>query len=177
MEPTLDKVFQPAKKREAENAAKVSRAQYSKNFKAMDSKKSYKSLFEILWYTQLPCFEVEEVTSTTDNRNALLKSCTWKGIKMPCSKIFTTFPTDQGMCCTFNMQKAEEMFKDSVYQTTTTLMQTRDKNMSYDRNDGMPYDWEESNEPTPQSGRSKGLTLILDAHSDLVSGTPREKRN
>ncbi len=121
-------------------------------------------------YTQLPCFEVEGVTAIEDNQNALIKSCIWKGIKMPCSKIFTTYPTDQGMCCTFNMDKAESMFKESAYQEMIMMMQTRDKNLSYDRDAKTAYDWDASGEPTPQSGRSKGLTLLLDAHSDLVSG-------
>jgi hypothetical protein len=113
---------------------------------------------------------VEGVTSSSPGEHGLLKSCVWKGLKIPCSKIFTTFPTDQGMCCTFNMDAAEKMFKDSKYQDMISFMQDRDKTLSYDKDDKMPLDWSALGEPKPQAGRSKGLSLILDAHSNLVSG-------
>ena len=35
---------------------------------------------------------------------------------MNCSSIFTMFPTDRGMCCAFNMKKADDMFKASRYR-------------------------------------------------------------
>ena len=61
----------------------------------------------------------------------MLKSCMYRGMELPCSELFTTFPTDQGMCCTFNVRKADEMFKTSEYQKMVDFMQTRDKNMSF----------------------------------------------
>ena len=42
------------------------------------------------------------------------------------------FPTDRGMCCSFNMQRAEEMFRDSKYKELITKFEQRDKNMSFD---------------------------------------------
>jgi hypothetical protein len=45
----------------------------------------------------------------------MIKQCMWKGMEIDCSAIFKTFPTDRGMCCTFNMAKAEEMFQQSQY--------------------------------------------------------------
>ena len=63
----------------------------------MNLTKSYPSLFEILWYTQLPCFDVENVTSEYRDQYGMLKGCFWKGVEVPCSKVFDTFPTDQGM--------------------------------------------------------------------------------
>ena len=71
---------------------------------------SYNALFEIMWYTQLPCFDIEGVTSKENDQYGMLKGCFWKGVKMPCSKIFKAFPTDQGMCCTFNMAAANDIF-------------------------------------------------------------------
>ena len=99
----------------------------------MNLQKSYSSLFEILWYTQLPCFDVEGVTSDEKNQYGLLKACYWKGMKVPCSKIFKTFPTDQGMCCTFNMDAAEKMFLKGKYQGRVNFMQNRDNEFSFDR--------------------------------------------
>ena len=55
----------------------------------------------------------------------------YRGTELPCSELFTTFPTDQGMCCTFNVRKADKMFKASEYQKMVDFMQTRDKNMSF----------------------------------------------
>ena len=32
-------------------------------------------------------------------------------------------PTDRGMCCTFNMEKADKMFEKSQYSEMITMMQ------------------------------------------------------
>ena len=96
----------------------------------------------------------------------MIKSCKWKGQNLACSELFKAFPTDVGMCCSFNMKKAEEMFKVSQYQKMVYLMQTTDKNKSLKKStDG---DW--ANNLISQEGRDKGLELILDAHRDIVSG-------
>ena len=167
---SLDDVFSPSKKIERETKAKEARAAYSNNFKKMNLQKSYTSLFEILWYTQLPCFDVEGVTSSEKDQYGMLKGCFWKGYAVPCSKIFDTFPTDRGMCCTFNMESAEKMFKKGKYQERVLFMQNRDKNLSFDRTTDMPERWFKNNEPVSEAGRSKGLQVILDSHSNLLSG-------
>ena len=111
-------------------------------------------------HTQFPCYD------TTHNKNGIIKSCKWQGQTVACSELFKAFPTDVGMCCSFNMKKAEEMFKASQYQKMVNLMQTMDKSKSLKKsNNG---DW--NNNPIPQEGRDKGLELILDAHRDIVSG-------
>ena len=60
--------------RQAEMAAK-------ENFESMDLERSYDSLFEILWYTKLPCFDVNGITSKKKDEFGLLKACIWKGIR------------------------------------------------------------------------------------------------
>ena len=98
----------------------------------------------------------------------MLKSCIWKGQEYPCKLLFQYFPTDQGMCCSFNMKKAEEMFKDSQYQTLIHKMQSEDFSQSipiYTNNDDITDD-----QFTPEAGRNKGLQLVLDAHAEKVSG-------
>ena len=37
----------------------------------MDLEESYKSLFELLWYSQLPCFDVLNITSEKDDYGKL----------------------------------------------------------------------------------------------------------
>ena len=102
----------------------------------------------------------------------MLKQCIWRGQALPCSEIFKTFPTDQGMCCTFNMKKAEEMFQANQYQRLISMMQDQDKNLSFDHQkiNVDNQHWKFTENPTPQAGRNKGLKLVLDAHSDFVSG-------
>ncbi len=41
-----------------------------------------------------------------------------------------TLPTDHGMCCIFNMNEAETIFKDSEYTRLVTEQNVRDKNNS-----------------------------------------------
>ena len=96
----------------------------------------------------------------------MIKSCKWQGEILPCSELFKSFPTDSGMCCSFNMKKADEMFKSNQYQKMVDLMQVTDKKQSLE--DTKEFNW--NNDPIPQEGRDKGLELILDAHRDIISG-------
>jgi hypothetical protein len=118
----------------------------------MDMEKSYQALFELLWYSQLPCYDVMDVTSTKKNQfgkwsfvpelhkllknhdfiSGMLKSCSWKGISLNCSSIFTMFPTDRGMCCSFNMEKADKMFRQSKYTEMMNKLMDRDRSKSFE---------------------------------------------
>jgi hypothetical protein len=62
----------------------------------------------------------------------MLKSCTWKGLSLPCSSIFTMFPTDRGMCCSFNMEKANALFRQSKYTQMMDKLINRDRRMSFE---------------------------------------------
>ena len=62
----------------------------------------------------------------------MLKRCVWKGRRLNCSSIFSMYPTDRGMCCTFNKQKADEMFKESNYQRQLVRLGGQDKHMSFE---------------------------------------------
>ncbi len=85
-------------------AVEAKRSTYKKIFSRLDSRASYPALFSILWYSTLPCYDVKDVTSSFVWEKSLIKHCTWKGKLVPCSAIFTKFPTDQGLCCSFNMK-------------------------------------------------------------------------
>ena len=58
-------------------------------------------------------FSPTDVTSRSMDEKSMIKRCYWKGTAINCALIFRTFPSDQGMCCTFNMDAAEDMFKKS----------------------------------------------------------------
>ena len=55
-------------------------------------------------------------------------------------------------------------------QTSIKRLQERDKNGSFE-DSHYPRWWDEETEPKPEAGLSKGLKLVLDAHSDLVAGS------
>ena len=111
----LEYAINPVYRTESESLTAAAIKDVAANFDGMD-KKGYAKLFEILWYKQLPCFDVRGRTSEANNQHGMIKYCEWKGLRIPCSAIFKTAPTDRGMCCTFNLQSAEEMFKDQQYR-------------------------------------------------------------
>ena len=135
-------------------------------FKPSDS---YQALFSSLWHTSLPCFDLEGQTAFSDKERSILKYCEWKGLEIPCSKIFVSFPTDIGICCSFNMRAAEEILVGDTYTKLINQLQNQDYALSFNK-DKLPLYYIENQEPKTQPGKSKGLTVILDAHSDLFSG-------
>ena len=139
--------------------------------------KSYFAMFELLWYSQMPCFDVKGLTSEAKNEISFLKRCYWKERRVNCTAIFQQRPTDQGMCCTFNMKKAEEVLKQSKYTDAISVRQSEDAMNAFEP-DGLPDWYIEDKEPTPEAGRNKGLMLIVDGHSNLQSsGTVKENFN
>ena len=42
------------------------------------------------------------------------------------------YPTDRGMCCTFNKQKADDMFKQSRFQDQLERLSSQDKDLSFE---------------------------------------------
>ena len=49
------------------------------------------------------------------------------------------YPTDRGMCYTFNKQKANEMFKQNRYQEHIEKFSDQDKSLSIE--DSTPPSW------------------------------------
>jgi hypothetical protein len=148
---------------EMDNAAgEAYRLVTSVNFTA-----AFKAVFTTLWHAKLPCFDTIGMSAIKEGQRGILKKCFWKGLSVPCSGIFTTFSTDRGMCCTFNMKAADKIFTQSQYSTLVTQLQTEDYNMSFE-NSSLPDWYTSKNEPATQPGRAMGLKVILDAHSDAV---------
>ena len=156
---------------ESERQIEINNAKqtYDKEFGSMKkTEDAIRNLFEILWYSQLPCFDIKDITSKTKDEMSVLKQCYWKDKPMNCSSIFRTRPTDRGMCCSFNMEKAEEVFKASQYGEMISSMQTQDVLLGFEGDD-LPEWYLKNEEPRTQPGRKKGLRVVLDAHSDRVS--------
>ena len=130
---TLNVILDPTKKTEREKKVEVAKQNYDKDFGQLELKKSYKQLFELLWYTRLPCFDVQGITSKGRDEMSVIKRCYWRGVMVDCSSVFVTRSTDRGMCCSFNQENAEEIFKSTMYRDISSDLQTRDKKMSFDR--------------------------------------------
>ena len=141
----------------------------SKEFNEVDFEAAYESFFEILWYSQMPCFDMQNLTSDHLDQMSVIKRCYWKDVEMPCPLIIETTSTDYGMCCTFNIEKAENIYRQSKFSHLTSTLQISDKEASFYDELELPDWFIEQEEPKSQAGLSKGLRLVLDAHSDKIS--------
>jgi amiloride-sensitive sodium channel len=158
LELLLDPNLQSIKKQ----ATTIMKKNFKDMFHSLNQTTSYKGMFSSLWYSSLPCFDTKDMTSDKDGEKSLLKYCEWKGIHIPCAAIFTNFPTDQGMCCSFNIKSAEEIFKGNTYPPLVHKLQMIDKNSSFDNSiSSINY--------TTLPGRNKGLVLMIDAHTDILA--------
>ena len=141
---------------------------YKNTFRKMNMTSGLPTLFSVLWYSTLPCFDVMNLTSNVEGEKSILRYCEWKGMPISCSAIFTTYPTDQGMCCAFNMKAADKILKGKLYSSLVNGLQNEDKSNAFDSS--TPPSWyTNQGEPKSQAGINKGLTVMLDAHSDIWS--------
>ena len=127
----LNLLLDPEKKDERIDKLAKTRREYEDNFGGMNYTVVYENLLEILWYSQLPCFDVKNITSTAKDELSMIKKCSWKEKEMPCQAIFKTLPTDRGMCCSFNMEKAENIFQKSTFSDLVQNMQEFDRTNRY----------------------------------------------
>ena len=77
----LNLVFDPHKADEREKAVEEAKDQYNREFGSMNVTQSYHSLFEILWYSQLPCFDVRNITSEQEDEMSLIKDAIGRDTK------------------------------------------------------------------------------------------------
>ena len=83
----LDPSMETERLIEIENA----KHDYDEEFGGMDkTAEAIQNLFEILWYSQLPCFDIKDITSETKDEMSILKRCYWKDKLINCSAIFRT---------------------------------------------------------------------------------------
>ena len=120
----------------------------------LDMTSSYPALLSTFWNSGMPCTDSED--------NAIMKYCEWKGLPVSCSAIFSTFPTDLGMCCTFNMRAAEQLFLGATYSNLIQNLQYLEKHKVQEQLLG---------NLTTEPGKHKGLIVVLDSHSDVLSAS------
>jgi len=95
---------------------------------------------------------------------------------MSCAAIFNTFPTDRGMCCSFNVDAAEEIFAGNTFSGLIKDLDDQDRGNAF-LNPNVPKSYIQNNEPQVQPGQSKGLLLMLDAHTDLFFASSVDSDN
>ena len=164
----LDTALNPTKEKERDIQTKQNIQDYEDTFGDVDFEQSFPHLFELLWYSQLPCIDVKGFTSEVKDEMSLIKRCFWKNKPISCNSIFVKRPTDRGMCCAFNMEKAENFLKENKYASSLAVRQSIDSKNSFDT-EKLPSWYIENKEPTPEPGIERGLTLIVDRHSDKLS--------
>jgi len=151
-----------------DSEVKAKKAELSNLALKLNKTRSFKALFSSLWHATLPCFDIQGTTAKYNGDRGIFKYCEWKGRAIPCSSIFTTFPTDRGMCCSFNMKAADEIFLGDTYPKLLKELQQSDKKISFS-NSSQPNWYHGSKESKSLPGRNKGLVLVIDSHSDLFS--------
>ena len=130
---TLNMMLDPEKSSERLRKTETSKNRYYNDFGKMDMVKSYDKLLELLWYTRLPCFDVKGLTSEKVDELSFIKRCYWRGKMIQCSKIFVTRPTDRGMCCGFNFDNAEKVFKNTKFTQSMAKLQKKARNLGFER--------------------------------------------
>ena len=168
----LNMLLDPSKQHDKQSKVDDAKVQFEKDFGGLDLKKSFSNLVELLWYSQLPCFDLQNITSKNPDEMSLLKRCYWKGEPISCSSIFSTRPTDRGMCCSFNIEKAEETYHESQYTKMVTDMQKLENEHLFEDKESIKeryVRYVKEKEPRTQAGQNKRLRLVLDAHTDRVT--------
>ena len=119
-------------------------------FEAVSLAQVYPAIFQLLWYSQLPCFPTPGVTSA-----GLVSECRLGDQTFDCRDLFQTVPTDSGMCCAFNMDTSA--LKHSLYKEL--IQDMREKN----------NETENRGEFEIIPGKRNGLRVMLDNHQNKVT--------
>ena len=164
----LDTSLDPTKKEERMKLTKEAMRKYKEKYAEFELDKAYQSMFNLLWYSQLPCQDVAGISSSVKDESSFIKRCYWKKAQISCNAIFQKRPTDRGMCCSFNMQRAEKTFRESRYSNAIATRQRFDSENGFETSQ-KPNWFVNNREPISQSGIENGLTLVFDKHSNRLS--------
>ncbi len=124
-------MLDPALMMVRESLVLPSRNQFIEMFARLNITQSFELLFRMLWYSNLPCFDVYGVTSERPFEKGIIKGCFWKGKSIPCAAIFTPIPTDRGMCCAFNKDPLNEIFNGKLFVDLALEMQDSDRQAAF----------------------------------------------
>ena len=164
----LDTSLDPTKEEERMEKIQEATKKYREKYAEFEIEKAYQPMFNLLWYSQLPCQDIAGITSSTKDEMSFIKRCYWKKTQISCNAIFQKRPTDRGMCCSFNMEKAEKIFKESQYTNAIANRQRFDSEKGFETYH-KPNWFLSKKEPITTSGIENGLTLVFDKHTNRLS--------
>jgi hypothetical protein len=122
---SLNYIFDPKLAKELKRSISIVTGHLKQAMKAMDLTKSFPALFELFWQSRHPCHDDGSTTFNNESQ-PMISNCAWKGDPVPCSDLFRKFPTDHGMCCTFNLD-ASEIMEKSLLLDNILLQQSLEK--------------------------------------------------
>ena len=79
-DPKFDVFLNPSKKSQQKETLKNLTRKFQKVFKSMDMQSSYPALFQVLWHSVNPCFDIRNWTSSYRDQKSTIKRCKWKGV-------------------------------------------------------------------------------------------------
>ena len=164
----LDIALDPTKGEERQEIVETAIQDYNNRYGKFDFENAYDSMLTLLWYSQLPCHDVAGITSTIMDELSFIKRCYWKNKPISCNAIFQKRPTDRGMCCSFNMDRAEEIFIESMYTNVIANRQEHDSKNGF-QTSKKPNWYIKNQEPMTKPGIKNGLTIVFDEHSNRIS--------
>ena len=65
----LDLIFNPENEDRLRQDKEAAKRQAQEIYEKMDFEKGYDSLFELMWYSQMPCFDMINVTSAKNHQH------------------------------------------------------------------------------------------------------------
>ena len=83
----MNLLLNPEKKGERKENEVKAQQKYEDEFGSMDLQASFPSLFTVMWYSQLPCFDVKNITSNAAGKTSIIKKCFWKEKELDCPGI------------------------------------------------------------------------------------------
>jgi len=138
---------------------------YIQDLQGLNYTDNFQSVISHIWYSKLPCYDIQNLTAVNENDASFVKNCYWKGIPILCAAIFLTVPTDSGICCSFNVAAAKDIFTNSLYAQTITNLQMNDRNKTFRKE---LVDQQPVIDLSSKAGTNMGLEVTLDAHTDLM---------
>ena len=163
-------LLDPNKEAERIQNYEAAKRKFQSDFGGLDLSISYPYFFELLWYSQLPCSDVETLTSGYKDEKSFIKRCFWEEIEIECHSIFQMRTTDRGMCCSFNTESLDKTLRAGNFSKVVKNLQNQDDALAFD-NTG--YNSSKSIKNVMplrgKPGHGKGLMVFLDAHTDRIS--------
>jgi len=122
-----------------------------------------KYMLDFMLNVQIPCFDAVNITAEFDGQGSLLIDCKWKNKVLPCSELFSPFPTQMGTCCSFNQERAEKIIKSKMLINALAKQQKNNEKYSFKK--------EKKSQPImmkPGTGIAAGLSVRLDSHYEVT---------